>query len=340
VNTKDYDRFAIYRPDHLGDAHWDGISVEYGRFARAVEDRDDAQAIGQLKCLIEAIAKVVHDLNGQPVASKSSFDTIVNSAHNLLARQKGRELAHESPFGDVATQARKIAVNLSQIRNSYGGGHGRARQPELRDEMLDLSMDGALMWTRWALRRIGHFAYGRPETLIRDLIGDPQGQIVFYTGDLEQRLLDANLYDIEPMHARAVGVAVGQRAARDTFLVRREGVQAAIEDDSLERWPMPYRLGVANGLLFTPEELPTITTHNLLQALQICEPVRDAPAEMSDVLNRVSASRPPGPMPGTAEDATTIIWLAERATTQRPQDEREAWRRLLDHLADGQISSA
>jgi hypothetical protein len=85
-------------------------------------------------------------------------------------------------------------------------------------------------------------------------------------------------------------LAPPENAARDTFLVRREGVQAAIEDDSLEGWPMLYRLGVANGLLFTPEELPTITTPNLLQALQICEPVRDAPAELSDVLNQVSAT--------------------------------------------------
>jgi hypothetical protein len=69
--------------------------------------------------------------------------------------------------------------------------------------------------------------------------------------------------------------------------VRGEGVHAAIEDDSLERWPTPYRLGVATGLMFSPEELPTFTTYNLLQALQICEPVREAPVDVSALLDRV-----------------------------------------------------
>jgi hypothetical protein len=170
---------------------------------------DDGLALGQLKSAVEAVAKVVHDLNGQSVAPSASFDTVVNGAHQLLAQQPGHELAYETPFGNLATQARKMAVSLSEIRNSYGSGHGRPRQPELRHEMLDLTMDGALIWTRWALRRIDHFAYGRPETLIRDLIGDPYGQIVFYCGVLTERLRDANLAGIEPKHARASGVAVG-----------------------------------------------------------------------------------------------------------------------------------
>ncbi|ONI79055.1 hypothetical protein BWI15_00310 [Kribbella sp. ALI-6-A] len=332
MSEERYSRFAVPRPEHLGEAHWGAINIEVDRFVRALEDGDDAQALGQLKCVVEAVAKVVHDINGQPVGSNSNFDTIVNGAHDLLARQPGRELAYQSPFGDVATQARKIAVNLSRIRNSYGGGHGRARQPELQAEMLDLAMDGALMWTRWALRRIGHYLYGRPETLIRDLIGDPYGQIVFYGGTLTERLADANLGGIEERHARAIGLAVGQRAARDTFIVRHEGVQAAIDDDSLERWPVPYRLGVAYGLLFTPEELPTLTTYNLLQAMQICEPVREAPNEVSAILNRVRASRPPGPLLESSPAVTQLLWLIQNAPRRRPEEEHEAWRGLWVHL--------
>ncbi len=329
-----YDRFAIPQPEHLGEAHWGAISAEVERFGRALEASDRGLALGQLKSVVEAVSKIVHDINGKPAAHNASFDTVVNVAHHLLAQQPGHELAYESPFGDLATQARKMAVNLSQIRNSYGSGHGRAREPELRGEMLDLTMDGALMWTRWALRRIDHFASGRPETLIRDLIGDPRGQIVFYSGVLGERLKDANLGGIEDKHARAIGMAVGQRAARDTFVVRDEGVVSAINDDSVERWPAPYRLGVASGLLFTPEELPTFTTYNLLQALQICEPVRDAPEEVVALLDRVRTARPPSPLPGSADEADELMWLAERAQEHRPEGEREAWRRLLQYLEE------
>lgn len=60
---------------------------------------------------------------------------------------------------------------------------------------------------------------------------------MFYSGDLAGRLIDANLPTAEPRHVRAIGVAVGQRAARETFNVRIDGVDAAIADPDLERWP-------------------------------------------------------------------------------------------------------
>jgi hypothetical protein len=212
-----YGRFDLVRPDHLGDAHWSAVQLEFDRFARAVEAGDDGQALGYLKCLVEAIAKVVLDINGTPSGGSESFDTVTKKAHDLLAAQPGHELANGTPFGNLATQARKMAVSMSVIRNSFGGGHGRARQPDLRSEMLDLATDGSLLWSRWALRRLGYFTQGRPETLIRDLVGDPDGQIIFYGGDLTARLQAANLPGCEAKHARAIGLAVGQRAAMDTF---------------------------------------------------------------------------------------------------------------------------
>jgi hypothetical protein len=63
-----------------------------------------------------------------------------------------------------------MAVSMGTIRNEHGGGHRRARRPELTGEMLGLAMDGCLRWSRWALTRLGYFARGRPETLIRDLV--------------------------------------------------------------------------------------------------------------------------------------------------------------------------
>ncbi|MEU0150640.1 hypothetical protein [Micromonospora fulviviridis] len=271
-----YTRFDLVRPDHLGEAHWEAINVEIVRFSRALEFGDDAGAIGYLKCTLEAIAKVVLDINGTPADGNANFETVIGNAHTLLATQPGHELAFDTPFGNLATQARKMAGSMGTIRNNFGGGHGRARQPEVRSEMLDLAMDGSLLWSRWALRRLGYFAQGRPETLIRDLIGDPRGQIIFYGGDLTERLRNARLIDLESKHARAIGVAVGQRAATGTFNVRIEGIDACIADADLTRWPAAYRLGVATGLLFSPEELPTLTARNVHQGLEVCSPILDA----------------------------------------------------------------
>ena len=105
--------------------------------SRALAADDDQQAIGYLKCLVEAVAKVVQDINGTPADGNTTFDTVTKSAHELLAMQPGDELAYETPFGNLATQARKIAVAMSTIRNGYGAGHGRSRLPPMRDEMLD-----------------------------------------------------------------------------------------------------------------------------------------------------------------------------------------------------------
>ena len=151
------------------------------------------------------------------MSGAASYDSTVNGAHTLLAQQKGHELAYEDPFAKLASQASKIVRGLGNIRNDYGSGHGKARQPEIKGEMLALALDGTLLWLRWALRRLDPFAQGRPEGLIRDIIGDSGGGIIFRAGDLADRLKAANLATSDPSHVRAIGLAVGQRAAGGTF---------------------------------------------------------------------------------------------------------------------------
>jgi hypothetical protein len=331
-NPRLYTRFDLTRPEHLGEAHWEAINVEIVRFSRALEAGDDPEAIGYLKCVVEAVAKVVLDINGTPATGAPNFDAMVKQAHELIASQPGHELAYTTHFGNLATQARKMATSMGAIRNDFGAGHGRSRQPESRSEMLDLAMDGSLLWVRWALRRLGYFTQGRPEALIRDLVGDPYGQIIFRRSHLTARLNDANLSSQESKHARAIGVAVGQRAARGTFNVRIEGVANCIEEPDLMRWPAAYRIGVATGLLFSPEELPTFTAQNLRQALEVCVPVMDASAEITELIRRVMDG-PPGPVRGeTTENVADLVWFVEQAVAKRPQEERASWSALAEHL--------
>jgi hypothetical protein len=168
--------------------------------------------------------------------------------------------------------------------------------------------------------------------LIRDLVGDPRGAIIFYRGDLTDRLNYANLPELEDKHARAIGVAVGQRAASNTFNVRIEGVDACVRDPDIVRWPAAYRLGVATGLLFSPEELPTFTARNLRQALEVCLPVTDLSDDIADLIRRVMEVSPPGPLPGEPSDTAELIRFLELAGAQRPEAERAAWADLASHL--------
>lgn len=328
----EYTRFQVTRPDHLSDDQWSCVSVEVDRLGRSIATEDAAQALSDLKCLVESVARIVLDLEGTPADPNSSFDTVVNRAHALLAGQPGHELANASPFSSLATQASKIARNLGIIRNEYGAGHGRARTPSLTDEMLTLALDGGLLWTRWALRRVGYFAKGRPSALINDLIGDQQ---TFYSGLLKERLVAANLPSLEPRHQRSIGVAVGQRAMRQTFVVRWDGVDPCLQSDDLLEWPRDYRLGVAFGLWFDPEDHLTLTPQSVQDALSLLDPIPDAAEDLAAMVDRVIAARQPGGL--------TVDWGADYNALQfvrgrialRPAAEQPALTKLAANIDPG-----
>lgn len=129
-----YDRFQIQRPRFLGDEHWECITVELGRLHRSLDADDDGQALSDIKCLVEATARVALDIAGEPAQPNDSYEKSIGRAHDLLADQPGHALARGGEFTRAASQARKIAGSLGLIRNQFGGGHGRGRMPDIRDE--------------------------------------------------------------------------------------------------------------------------------------------------------------------------------------------------------------
>lgn len=161
----EYERYRVTRPQHIGDDYWNTVEAEVARLDRSLAAGDLGQAIGDVKCLVESVAKATLDVAGTPAGPGGSFDGIVKAAHDLLVGQPGNELANESEFGKMATQACKIVRNLGPIRNEFGGGHGRARQPRVVSEMAEMAIDAGLLWTRWALRRLGLYSFGRPADL-------------------------------------------------------------------------------------------------------------------------------------------------------------------------------
>lgn len=296
---------------------------------RSLESEDDAQVIGDIKCLVESIARVALDIAGTPTDPNTSFDSTVTRAHDLLARQPGHDLAGEPEFARIASQASKMARNLGTIRNQYGAGHGRARQPYVRDEMVDLALDGGLVWARWALRRLGLFSEGRPDALIRDLVDVPQ---TFYSGTLRRRLEAANLPTLEARHQRALGVAVGQRCMRQTFVVRWDGLDPCLGSDDLHVWPAGYRLGLTQGLWFDPEERPTVTPESIRDGLTVMDPVPDCADDLAELVGRIATGTESG-LPGAAaeEVASSVRFVRDRVRF-RPQAEHAALTRLADHI--------
>lgn len=276
---------GLKRPRHLPDDHWVAISAEHRRVQDAL-DVDDASAfIGSLKSLVESVARVVLDVAGEPAESNASFEGTLNRAHDLIVGQKGFDLADNRPFALMASQAKKMAANLGNVRNEFGTGHGRAGIPLIKDEMVSLSASGTYIWVEWAIRRLDPFTAGRPVPLIDDL-----RHATFTKGSLAHRLDAANLPNLEPHHQRALGVAVGQRVTSGTFVVQWDGLDPAIATSELEPWTRDYRLGLATGLLEGVDARPTLTSRSFELALEALAPVEDWTGWLDELVSTMEST--------------------------------------------------
>jgi hypothetical protein len=231
------------RPDALDTAAWGAVQDPFARLKAAVGTGDRPLIVGSAKELVEATARVVLEARGRPAGSAEDYEKVLAEAHRAIEHQIGPGVAADAAIRQAATLARKLAGVLRELRNAYGTGHGRAALRCVEDEVLETCVDGALLWTRWALRRLQLLLLGSLQPLIADLRGSTFGK-----GDLATRLAAADLPRLGPDDQRQLGVAVGQRAARNTFTVRIDGVEACAASQDEVAWPPGYREGVVEGL--------------------------------------------------------------------------------------------
>lgn len=271
VQGFDYQRLDLPLPGAIPQEQGDAIRAEIERVARALEHDDKQQALGALKDLVESIARSVKELNGEPVGGGEKAASVTKSAHELLRTQPGPGLSHDSRPAQIASSALKIAEKIPEVRNAAGTGHGRAAVPVVTADELTLMLDGALMWSRWALRRLDAFCLGRPTQLIEDL-----QESTWTRGKLAARLAATDLTD--DVVAATVGVAVGRRAAGGTFTVYEDGINTPADSEDLEVWPKAYRWAAARTLLFDTAGNATLRAGHLADAIQLIRPALDGEA--------------------------------------------------------------
>ena len=234
----------LARPGALSDGAWAAIAACQQRLESAQETGDRALTIGSAKELVECVAKLVLVARGRTAGASIEFGPLLTEAHKGLDRQPGIGLAQDEPARSLAQGARQIVMALGHVRNAVGTGHGRVTEPDIADEVFELAAPAALLWCRWALRRLDHLLAGSIEPLISDLAGGG----TFSSGVLTRRLLAANLPELDPTNLRRLGLAVGQRASSGTFMVRIEGAEACADSDDIVAWPPAYRAALAEGL--------------------------------------------------------------------------------------------
>ncbi|MEJ3652033.1 abortive infection family protein [Actinomycetes bacterium KLBMP 9759] len=239
----------LLRPDGLEDAAWAAIDDPLQRLNRALAENDQPLVVGTSKDLAEAVAKVVLAARGETVASNEDFPKLVTRAQVALERQPGQGLAADEAVRLTAQSALKAIKGLPELRNRFGSGHGRAFAPEVAEEVVLISVDLAMMWCRWALRRLRHVIFGRPQVLITAL---STGQ-TFHRGALTARLEAARLPELSEPDQSALAHAVAHRALTGTFVVAEDGVERCAESNDRVVWPNAYRAGLVAALLINAE---------------------------------------------------------------------------------------
>lgn len=267
-------------PDGLEAPAWAAVDDPLQRLNRAVAAGDLPLVVGTCKDLAEAVAKVVLAARGETVASQEDFPKLMTRAQSAIDRQPGRGLASDEAIRHAAQAALKAINQVPELRNRCGSGHGRALVPEVAEEVALMSVDMTMMWSRWALRRLRHVIFGRPENLITAL----SGGVTFFRGDLAARLEAARLPELSAANQSALAIAVAHRAMSGTFLVMDEGVERCAESGDRTVWPDAYRTGLIAALLINSQGQIETTPRAVRQIGLLLAVVEDPVKILTDLL--------------------------------------------------------
>jgi hypothetical protein len=279
--------FELERSTVLSPEQWDAVQEHLQRIERARATRDWAQGVGSAKEMVESVARIALEVRGVGVSNSVKFPALIHEAHGVLERPDAEEFASDLPTRTIIKQAKGAVTQLAELRTAVGTGHGSATRRATLEEHVDVSMDAAVLWCRWAIRRLGAVVDGRHA----DLIGDLRGGRSFSAGDLSRRLRAVNLPTQDEGEQRLIGQAVGRRAASDTFTVRHDGVEVVAPGQA---WPLQYRLGVVEGLFLGEDGFvrsnasAAACVPNLLADLESAGP--DAEAAIKELMAQVIPS--------------------------------------------------
>ncbi|HZN74765.1 MAG TPA: abortive infection family protein [Micromonosporaceae bacterium] len=272
---------TITRPPGLDETSWDAIEERHRRLERAMADGDWSLVVGAAKELVETVAGVVLHSNGEVISSAETMPMLLARTHAVLERDP-RHLAADPAARTIIQSVKAMVTQLAELRNRHGTGHGRPVPTVPAPELAELCADTAIVWVRWALRRLPHLLTGQPAVLARDL----DGAGIFRGGELADRLREVNLLGLGGPDQHLLGVAVARRAmgiTSKTFTVAQDGVEACANDRSLNTWPAEYRRGLIEGLFIDRGGFVDVDTWAVRCAARVIAPHPDPAAALRDL---------------------------------------------------------
>ncbi|MGE3379305.1 abortive infection family protein [Nocardioides sp.] len=188
------------------------------------------------------------------LADNAHFAPTVKAAQVALKRQPGVDLSQDEALRAITQATQTMATSLAPLRNSFGTGHGRAREPDVSVEMATVTIEAALVWCRWALRRLGHLLADYPNDLI-DAVQTSTTRNVL-RGKFQAVALAQQPEEVQ----HRIGVAFGQQSAGGFGNATEVGVEPAI-DGGFDAFPIDYRRGLIEGMLLTGGGTIGLTTY-------------------------------------------------------------------------------
>jgi len=320
------DLFELRRPDHIDDPSWAAIELAHQRLEGAWSRNDLPEAIGKSKELVETIAKIVVSATGETPGDVADFAPTVKRAQQALGRQPGADLSQDQNIRAMSQAAQTLASSIGPIRNSHGTGHGRDRVPDIVDEMATVTVEAALLWSRWALRRLGHRLADYPNDLI-DAVNTGTSRDA-----LREKFRAAAIAQQPDEIQQRIGVAFGQQAAGGFGNAVEVGVEPAI-DGGYDEYPISYRVGLLKGMLLTVGGQIGITTFYATWFVSLVSSLPEPKAR--EILGQARADVMDATWPSTWRGSTAVS-PASVVASMRGERARipEVYRDVYDQLCE------
>lgn len=320
------------RPTDLPLEQWAAFIEHHERMWRAnrATPRDLPHLVGCAKELCESMAVIVLTTTGVRFTGKTSYRDRIGLAHEAIGLHPGSQLAGDAATRKVVGAIMNLSAGLGDLRNAFGTGHGRAEQPLTTEDHAAIAIDAATVWCEFMLRRLPRLLLGVVNPVIARL-----GEGTWFKGSLRSHLDAIDWSTISPSDARRLGIAVAHRTMRDTFMVRIEGVDAAIQ--SPQRFNDSYRAGLIEGFLISVDGTFTATEEGARFVVELARQTGALVPLLHELTGQIGDSewREARWSPSSVWEVWTVL---TNATIAGSDDVRNAWAELCNAIYHRHLS--
>jgi hypothetical protein len=274
--------------DHLDAEQIEQIQKSVSRISNAVGNEDLPLAIGSSKELSESVAKIALYSMGISFTSNDDYKSLISAAHKALDRHPSDVADFHASYRSIIQAQKSIVSELAAIRNDHGTGHGRGRWQHVEQELALTSIEAALIWCRWVMRRLDNLLANSPITLRKQLDDGSS----FYKGDLTKMLRKIQLPTLDETSQRAIGFSVARRARTGTFTVTEEGIDACLNQAKYIEWTTHYKLGLILGLVSTVEGQIYFTGDSIRKTKKLLVLLDEVPSGIQFLIENLDGMAP------------------------------------------------